>query len=219
MTGVLGLKFDVKLIFLKMRSNFFTALAAIVGTLLVWSPSQAQVIFSDNFDANNPGLNVVPSGWTIGNTGTVDLIGVCNGNAPFFDAFPGNGCYVDLDGSTTTPGLLQKSFLLDAGVTYILNFDLGSTQSNVVDVAFGTTTAQYSLNGTQPFATQTLSFAPITSGSYNVSFLNQGGDNNGVLLDNVTLAAPAPLPLLGPIAALAARRRLLSYSRQLNNRI
>ena len=174
---------------------------------------------SDLFDANNPGLNVVPTGWTNGNTGTFDLIGVCNGNPSYFDFFPGNGCYVDLDGSTNASGLLTKSFNLLANNSYLLEFDLASSQSNIVDVAFGTTTAQYSLVGVKPFSMKSLSFVPATTGAYDVSFLNQGGDNNGIYLDNVkltnTTAVPAPLPLLGPIAALSAQRRLRSLSRQL----
>jgi hypothetical protein len=195
------------------------AVIAFVGATLSSAPSsQAQVIFFDNFDANNPGLNVVPAGWTIANTGTVDLIGVCNGNPPFFDFFPGNGCYVDLDGSTNSPGLLKKSFTLSSGIPYLLQFDLASTQNNIVDVAFGTTTGQYSFVGTMPipFSTKSLSFTPATTGLYDISFFNQGGDNNGVSLKNVELSAvPAPLPLLGPIAAFSARRRLRSFSRQL----
>jgi hypothetical protein len=196
------------------------ALALVGATVSSPSPSRAQVIFFDNFDANNPGINVVPSGWTIANAGTVDLIGVCNGRPPFFDNFPGNGCYVDLDGSTSTPGLLKKSFTLTSGIPYLLQFDLASNQNNVVDVVFGTATGQYSLVGAQPipFATRSLSFTPTSTGVYDISFLNQGGDGNGVNLDNVrlsTTAVPAPLPLLGPIAAFSARRQLRSLSRQL----
>ncbi len=200
--------------------RLFAAIALVGATLSSASPGQAQVIFFDNFDANNPGVNVVPAGWTIANAGTVDLIGVCNGNPPFFDNFPGNGCYVDLDGSTSTPGLFKKSFTLMSGIPYILQFDLASNQNNIVDVAFGTTTGQYSLVGTQPipFTTKSLFFTPVTTGLYDISFLNQGGDGNGAVLNNVKLSAvpvPAPLPLLGPIAAFSARRRLRALSRQL----
>lgn len=198
--------------------RLFAAIALVGATFSSAPPSQAQVIFFDNFDANNPGLNVVPTGWTIANTGTVDLIGVCNGNPPFFDNFPGNGCYVDLDGSTSSSGLLKKSFTLSGGIPYLLQFDLASNQNNIVDVAFGAIMSQYSLVGSQPipFATKSLSFTPATTGSYDISFLNQGGDNNGVYLNNVKLSAvPAPLPLLGPIAAFSARRRLRAFSRQL----
>jgi hypothetical protein len=199
--------------------RLFAALAVVGATLASTAPSKAQVIFFDNFDANNPGLNAVPTGWTIGNSGTVDLIGVCNGQPPLFDFFPGNGCYVDLDGSTNSPGLLTKSFSLVGGTPYLLEFDLASNQSNIVDVDFGTTMAQYSLVGVQPFSTKSLFFTPATSGTYDISFLNQGGDNNGGFLNNVRLTAapvPAPLPLLGPIAALSARRRLRTLSRLLN---
>jgi hypothetical protein len=90
-----------------MRFRLFASMLMVGGSLMASVPSHAQMIFFDNFDANNPGLNV-PSGWTIAKAGTVDLIGVCKSNSPFFDNLPGNGCYVDLEGSTNSAGLLKS---------------------------------------------------------------------------------------------------------------
>lgn len=198
-----------------MRSRLISISALVGVSLSVALPGHAQVIFSDNFNGENPGLNVVPTAWTIGNSGTVDLIGVCNGNSPFFDNKPGNGCYVDLDGSTSSSGLLKKNFTLTGGIPYFLEFDLGSSASNTVDVTFGSTMAQYALIGSQPFSTRSLVFTPASTASYDLSFLNQGGDNNGAYLDNVKLTqTPGPLPILGAVAAARASRRLRARLRK-----
>ena len=68
--------------------------------------------------------------------------------------------------------------------------------------------AQYALIGVQAFATRSLVFTPDSTASYDISFLNQGGDNNGVYLDNVKLTqTPGPQPILGAVAAARASRR------------
>jgi hypothetical protein len=194
-----------------------STLAVTAAVFFSGAPGQAQIIFSDNFDANSPLLNGIPAGWTIGNSGTVDIIGQCSGSGPLFDFLPGNGCYIDLDGSTMNSGLLKKSFSLASGFDYILEFDLASNQNNIVDVGFGPTTATYSLLGAQPqpFTTKSFTFTPAISGTYDVSFLNRGGDNNGIILDNVKITkTPGPLPILGVAAAFRASRRLRARLRR-----
>lgn len=85
-----------------------STLAVTAAVFFSGAPGQAQVIFSDNFDANTPVFNTVPIGWTNANAGRVDIIGVCSGFGPLIDVFPGNGCYIDLDGSTGAAGKLKK---------------------------------------------------------------------------------------------------------------
>ncbi len=77
------------------------------------------------------------SGWTVSG-GTVDLIGV--GGA---DLIPGNGSYVDLDGSTSS-GLFSNNVNLIGGTTYTFSFDLAGSQrgsAETVNVNFGSTAA------------------------------------------------------------------------------
>src|SRR6516225_9416319 len=80
-------------------------LAALL-TLLGWglpSSAQGQVVFSDDFNSYSPAPQynwVPPANWTAPGPGTVDLIGA---GTPF-DLFPGNGLYVDLDGTNGLPG-------------------------------------------------------------------------------------------------------------------
>jgi hypothetical protein len=135
---------------------------------------------------------------------------------------PGNGSYVDLDGTTLNSGLFSNNVNLVGGTTYTLSFDLagshrGSTET--VNVNFGSTAASYSLDSADPFSTRTLNFTPGSDGSYSFSYLNVGGDNVGVLLDNVSVsvsAVPEPetyamlLAGLGLVGFISRRRRKTS---------
>lgn len=176
------------------------------------SGAQAAVLFSDNFDSNATSLNVVPAGWTVSN-GTVDIIG--NG---FFDFYPGNGAYIDLDGSTNDAGALSQSFSLTGGVTYNASFTLGGStrgDSNVVDVSFGSASQSFALASNDPLALFTLGFTPAADGSYALTFANQGGDSFGAILLNVgiTHAIPEPetyalmLAGLGMLGVVGRRRQ------------
>lgn len=75
-------------------------LAAAALTCVFAMPAHAITLFSDNFDSNIPDqLNGTPNGWTL-TGGIVDIIGAGGS----FDWYPGNGSYVDLDGSLGTLG-------------------------------------------------------------------------------------------------------------------
>jgi hypothetical protein len=166
-----------------MKQKLLVALFGLAAVL----PAQA---FSDNFDLNAVGLNAVPLGWTVSD-GTVDIIG-----AGLFDYFPGNGSYIDLDGSTLNAGVLSRSAALTGGLTYTASFQLGGRidgGANTVDVAFGTELASYTMADDDPFTTYTLQFTPTVSGSFSLSFADSGNDNYGALLDNINISAvPAP---------------------------
>lgn len=157
--------------------------------------SKAAVIFQDNFNSEHGGVGILNytgfANWTVSN-GTVDLIG--NG---YFDFYPGNGLYVDLDGSTSQAGkLISTSLSLGAG-TYVLSFDLGgSTRSgydlgNTVDVnvELGVASQTYSLATTDPLLTRTIIFTLGSAQTIDLAFHNLGGDNVGAILDNVSLSS------------------------------
>jgi hypothetical protein len=187
----------------------------LAGLVAGASTAQAAVVFSDDFNADTLGLNYTGfvNGWTVSD-GTVDLIGT-----GFFDLHPGNGNYVDLDGSTSNAGVLTQSLSLTAGVTYTASFSLGGSNrgdTNLVDVMFGTSLSNFTLLSADPLATQSISFTPGSDGTYTLSFSNGGGDNLGAILDNVMVSTPAiPEPEtyalmlagLGLMAAVARRRR------------
>jgi hypothetical protein len=163
---------------------------ALAACLAVASPASAALVFSDNFNADAPLNNqtVFVNGWTVAN-GSVDVIS---------GGFCGGGPCIDLDGSTSNAGEFTKALSLTGGITYTASYDLAGNQRigvDIVDVSFGTATATYSFATLAPFATLSLAFTPGSSGTYNLTFANQGGDNVGAILDNVAVnAADAPPP-------------------------
>ena len=189
--------------------------------------ANAATIFSDNFNSENGGtgaLNYAGFSQFAISGGTVDLIG--NG---FFDFYPGNGLYVDLDGSTNDAGLMTADpFILGPG-SYTLSFYLGgSTRGdapnavnvNVTGLLGGSyASPTYTLASSDPLALKQVGFTIGVPGDLLwFSFQNAGGDNVGAILDNVSLdsneTAPVPEPasmlLLGSGIVAVARRRWLA---------
>jgi len=193
------------------------------------APASAAVIFSDNFNTENGGTPMLNyagfANFTISD-GSVDLIGSGPGGTSF-NFLPGNGLYVDLDGSTSDAGLmLQDSIMLGAG-NYVFEFDLAGSQRG------STETVQtflyvngspllgpyvFTRNSADPFSTQSISFSILGGGTVGISFSFQNvgapGDNVGALLDNVRLSTvpePGSMLLLAMAGAgfIARRRRAL----------
>lgn len=179
----------------------------------------AAVLLDDNFDANALALNSVPAGWSV-TGGTVDIIGNI-GSGGFFDLVPGNGAYIDLDGSTSNAGVLSRSFSLLAGTPYTATFTLAGSRrgdTNTVEVDFGSAGSSFVLASADGPSSFSLGFTPAADGSYALSFENLGGDNLGALLLSVRVdgvVAPIPEPAtyalmlagLGLVAWAARRRR------------
>ena len=166
------------------------------------APAAAVPIFSDNFNGETQGLNYTGfAQWTV-TAGSVDLIGT-----GFYDFYPGNGNYVDLDGSTggqNPAGQITTNMVFAAG-TYTLSFDLGGSQrgdTNTVEVTLGNFVQDITLPSSAPLSLYTYTFT--TTGGHLV-FTDLGlSDNVGLILDNVEVDVPEPasLGLLG--AALTA---------------
>ena len=188
------------------------AVAAMLGASV--SSHAAVTIFSDNFDADKTGNNATKfvHGWTVTN-GTVDI----DGTGFVHNEMPGNGHYVDLDGSTKHAGVLSNSFTAGAGGIYTLSFDIAGNQRNwntdTVEVTFGTTHQTYKIGQSDPITTKTLTFRPTTTGVFGLSFHNLGGDDRGAFLHQVTISAVPETDtyamLLAGLACvgLVARRR------------
>lgn len=182
-------------------------------TLVAALAASAQAdIFSDNFDTENGGvgaLNFSPlTNWTVAN-GTIDLIG--NG---LYDFLPGNGLYIDLDGTTNDVGdMMSVNIFLPGPGVYTLYYDLagshrGSDES--VDVVFGgAPMVSHTLPSAQGFTTYSINLVAVGAGNVTIQFLAPfaGGDNVGLLLDNVRVVpTPGAAALMG-VGLLAAGRR------------
>jgi hypothetical protein len=186
---------------MKLTKYLFAATLVLMASV----NANASVIFQDNFDAENGGNGVLNytgfANWTTSD-GTVDLIG--NG---YYDFLAGNGLYIDMDGSTGDAGKMTSIALNLAPGTYTLSFELagnrrnGATEGVEVLVDMGSLFSNtYSLNKNDPFQLYTETFTVLTATTTSISFEGAGGDNIGMLLDDVTLTAvstPAALSLLG----------------------
>jgi hypothetical protein len=194
--------------FMQLTLAVVVAMSLLIG---LQGPASAGVLFQDNFNTENGGSGVTNfysfSKWNV-TDGSVDLIG--NG---YYDFYPGNGLYVDLDGSTGHAGTMATTQTFAAG-TYTLTFNLAGNargySNDTVVVTLGNWTKTYDVpaaQGFSPFMTENV----ITSTAGSLVFHNSGGDNVGAILDNVAVSS-VPLPtaalLLGPgLAGLAIFRK------------
>jgi hypothetical protein len=194
---------------------FCVALAATLGTANV---SVAQVVFSDNFNAENGGVGTTNyagfANWSVGN-GTVDLIG--NG---FFDSYPGNGLYVDLDGSSADAGVLTSTPIALIPTSYLLQFDLGvigGFGNDAMTVSLGVDYSEFfdaTDAGLTPLFNSVSRLIQVNAAANtSLVFDHQGGDNFGLVIDNVRLTLipePASIVLCGLVGLVALGRRRAS---------
>lgn len=174
-------------------------------------------MFADNFDTDTLALNALSfnGGWSVSG-GTVDVIGAGGG----FDLAPGNGHYIDLDGSTNNAGVFANAVSVVGGQTYTLSFALAGNQrgagADSVEVNFGSVSQVFTRNSSDAFQRFTVSYTATANGKAGFSFIDSGNDNQGALLDRVAVvsgqASAVPEPetygmLLGGLALLGAASR------------
>ncbi len=183
-------------------------LKVLIGTVALvvgaaWAQnSQAAIFLTDNFNSDPQMLNwmgdsvfnVVPNPPVAGQS-SVDLIGT-----GFYNFYPGNGNYVDLDGSEGTgfspAGQVVSNTSFGPG-NYQVSFDLGGNArgapAQTTDVYLGSSlVASISLASGDPLKYYLFDIYGASGGA--LSFVEQGpADQQGNILDNVTLSS-TPLP-------------------------
>lgn len=157
-------------------------------------PSDPVILFTEDFNQEGGGtfkLNYNAfTRWTVV-TGSVDLVGT----APYDDFLPTTqGLYVDLDGTSSAAGTLEtlEAFALPRG-RYELHFKLAGTPrqnqpANTVVVTLGTVFQEsITLQSFAPLQSfvRTINVSGSTTGK--LRFQHQGGDDYGLLLDDVQL--------------------------------
>jgi hypothetical protein len=179
-----------KLLFREVMKRLLLTLCGVLALAMV-GQLKATTIFSDNFNAENGGIGALNynafANWSVSG-GTVDLIG----SPGFFDFFPANGLYVDLDGTSFQAGTLTSIGIPVTPGNYVLSFLLAGSQRGDfntvhVNVSGGLASSTYSLNSDTPLTLETMSFTVLAPTTINLSFHNADGDNIGLILDNVRL--------------------------------
>lgn len=199
------------------------AFTAILMGMVAVAPSKAATLLNDSFDTENGGvansatLNFTAfENWNV-TAGGVDLIG--NG---FLEFFPGNGLYLDLDGTTDRAGRIESktAFAFSSGDIVNLRFDiLGENPQvapldNEVTVSLGSLFNETFTVSDVGTISRTFSVSSLTSGS--LIFDHAGGDLGGLILDNVQLSStpvnpksvpePSSVALFVSLAALSVGR-------------
>lgn len=182
----------------------FSVLMVVVGSTAIAAPARATVYLSENFNEVAQGLNATNIGPNFNVTaGTVDVAGT-----GFYDFYPGNGNYIDLDGSTYQLGTIQSKVF--AAGSYTLSFDLGAYTYNHAAITENTLVSlgDFSLVITPgvdssatpgvPFEHYSFTFTTNTAGALTFAALNPDcpgdGTNIGNILDNVLLTSAVPEP-------------------------
>ena len=193
-----------------MKAKFRWAILGLIAGF--WAqPGSAAVLFSDNFDSTPQNLNQFTfSNWTV-SAGAVDVIGTGS-----YDFYPGNGNYVDLNGSNGQFGALSSKTIFGPG-TYTLSFFLGSSQGGDGNVGPGPKTTNvtfgdFSTSITLPSAfgptLQTFTFTTTTAGNLVFTSVPDGGNLApyiGNILDNVQVSAvPEPATWLMMLLGFAS---------------
>lgn len=196
-------------------------LATLLTATFFAANAQAGIIFQDNFDSEaSPGTSTLNysgfANWTV-QENYVDLI--ADPNQWGIDCAGNTGKCVDLDGSRGTAGTLQSIALtLDPG-TYSLGFDISGNQrggsADTMLVTFGAfLNESFTLAPTAPWQTIIREITVTSQITDFIAFNHSGGDNIGIMLDNVSLVhvpEPGTLALLGlGLLGLGGARRLKS---------
>lgn len=172
-----------------MKRFMLLASLAVVSALSM----QAQV-FTENFESYS-----APSGSLtgVGTAGTFGPWTVSAGSIEILNSYPGlparGGTQnLDMDGGTSSAGTINRTFTATAGATYTLTYFYAGNQRggspDTMTVSLGLNSVTHSnVPSAQGYTLGTISWTAASTGTANVTFATTGGDNVGILLDDVTL--------------------------------
>jgi hypothetical protein len=177
------------------------AVALVAGLSLAAIPASAAPLFFDNFEQEALGLNQQLDKWSV-TRGTIDVIGT-----GFFDycgnGGPSPGRCIDLDGSSNSAGRIESNGINLGPGQYVFSFWLkgnsrGGSDTVRVIVENGITSGEsFTLNANDPWQQYSRIITIGAQQTANLVFDHSGGDNIGILLDNVQLeAVPEPTSML-----------------------
>jgi hypothetical protein len=198
--------------------RLFLSAALATVALSALRPAAAQQLFFDDFEGDGPARLSATSllNWNVG-SGTVDVIG--NGSN---DVYPGNGLYLDMDGSSGDAARIETktTFNLTPG-DYVLAFSQGKNGTNAesMNISVGSvfSTIFGSPQGADALTPRSFNFTVASATTGTIVFDHAGGDNQGLTVDNVRLTRVVvvpeantfalALPTLGMLGAVLVRRR------------
>ena len=187
--------------------------------LAIVRPSFGATIFTDNFESSLPAsvLNANVPGWVALN-GTVDYL-------KNYGGLPCRGAAcIDLDGSTSNAADFESAttFNLLAGNVYTLTYWFSGNSRGGLDsmtVSFGgLTNTHTNIPFNAPFTQFSIVVAPLVDTTSTILFSHAGGDNVGLLLDDVSLDGSLPAPVPEPSLLLLLGAGLLGGVRRLRTR-
>lgn len=153
-------------------------------------PPAAQ-IFTDDIDAENGGVGVQNyeawNHWDVVE-GCVDLHGPGSLNP-----LPGNGVYIDMDGSCSNAGTMETKATFDlAEGDYTLEFLMaGNSQEagvDTLDVSVGAAMSErIILDWEEPLALRSFDFTVSSATTGKIRLEHLGGDEQGILIDAIRL--------------------------------
>lgn len=171
------------------------AVLALAAISLIAAPAKASIIFQDNFDTENKGKGTLNffkfSQWNV-TKGSVDLIG----QKTAWDFFPGQGLYVDMDGTGKDSGGItwNEARVLGPGA-YTISFRLGGSQrwdgNNTVRMELSDLFFEdFTFGAKEGLSLITRSFFVKEEVKTLLSFTSlDKRDNMGLILDDVLLAS------------------------------
>ena len=197
-----------------MQSRILLVSSILVGVVAAAPAARAAaVVLSDDFNNDGYHLNWKPSSLWTAPIGTVDLVGETPTGSGF-DFYPGNGSYVDLDGSTNAAGALQSAASFAAGM-YTLSFDLGGNArgdvAKTTTISLGDWSTALTLASDSPFRLYTYTFT-TSGGKLKFADNTVGNQSIGNVLDNVTLTDPPSAPETSTWAMMALGFAGLGYA-------